>query len=84
MGYISHSRTFLEKEEGRNERKERNIDVTEASVVCFPYASRLDWELYAPRGMYVHGLGSNPQPRCVPWLGVKFATFRLWSYAPTN
>ena len=61
---------FLEREEGREKEKERNSDVREKH------------RLVASRMHTIRGL--NLQPRHVPWLGTKPATFSFVRWCPTN
>ena len=74
ISFWPYQRTFfhcsLEREEGREEGGERNIDVREKHHVVASCRCS-DW-------------GSNPQSRHVPWLGIKPATVQLQELRPTG
>ena len=68
QGYFSS--LLLEREERREEGRERNINAREKHWLITS-CERLDW-------------GSDPQPRYVPWSGIKHVTFPLLEDTPTN
>ena len=53
---------FLESREGRKKKRERNISVQDKLIGCLSHAPNR---------------GPGLQPRHVPWLGIKLATFWL-------
>ena len=61
---------ILEREEGREKKQEKHIDVKEKHwlVASFMY---YNWE-------------SNPQSRLVPWWGIKPVAFWFAGWCPTN
>ena len=61
---------FLERREGREEKRERNTDVWEKHRLVASH-THPDWRL-------------NPQPRHVLWLGIKLATSCFAGQCPTN
>ena len=72
--FCPHLRTFLslllEREEGKEEGRERNIDGREKHRLVAS-CTHMDQ-------------GSKLQPRCVPRLGINPATFQLRDDAPNN
>ena len=40
----------------------------------------LDWGSHVP----AHGMGTKPQPRHMPWMGIEPITMELWEDTPTN
>ena len=59
------------------ERRERTIDVREKPWLVASHPPQIEECMYPD-------WGSNPQPRCVPWPGIKSSTSRLQDNVPTN
>ena len=67
---------ILERERKGEEGRERNIDVREKD--------QLVASCMLPDQGLSQDQGPNPQPRHVPWPGIKPAAFRLWDNTPIN
>ena len=61
---------FLEKGEGRDKKRDRNVDVREKHRLVASCTSP-DWE-------------PNPKPRCVPWLEIELVTFHFAGWCPAH
>ena len=69
---------LLFRETGRDRRREKNIDVGEKHRLV-AFCRHWDWGI-----IHTQTGGSNPPPRCEPWLGIEPLTFWLWDDLPTN